>query len=160
MTGIDHFSSYFTPPLFIQSIVRIGLRQNESTGQFPEPGGASNRSTRQSAAGRHATKWWCIFRHPCTYHERIEQIPTTSWMAANCASTLSCCHHTADVCFSTEADCERLVNTDSFRITQLGLVKPEYTLAKTFNIATSFEREQFDRALDRVRLLRESRVID
>lgn len=81
-------------------------------------------------------------------------------MAANCASTISYCHHTADVCFSTEADCERLVNTDPSRITQLGLVKPEYNLAKTFNIATSFERDQFEQSHDRVRHLRESGVID
>ena len=81
-------------------------------------------------------------------------------MATNCASTISYCHRTADVRLSTETDCERLANTDSHRITQLSLVKPEYNLAKTFNIATSFEREQFDRAIDRVRPLRETRVID
>ena len=49
------------------------------------------------------------------------------------------------------ADCEDFINTTSPRITQLSLVKPEYNLARTFHIATSFEKEKYEQSPDRVR---------
>ena len=55
--------------------------------------------------------------------------------------------------------CEVLINTGSPRITQLGLVKPEYHLNKTFSIATSFEKEKFEQSPDRVCDPPESRFI-
>ena len=53
-------------------------------------------------------------------------------------------------------DYENLINTISHRITQLGLVKPEYNLNRTFSIATSFEKDKFEQSPDRVRYLHES----
>ena len=53
-------------------------------------------------------------------------------------------------------DCEDLINTISTRITQLSLVKPEYDLNKTFDIATSFEKNKFEQSPDRVRYPHES----
>lgn len=50
-------------------------------------------------------------------------------------------------------DCEDLINNDPPRVTQLSLVKPEYDLNKTFNIATSFEKGEFEASPDRVRHL-------
>ena len=59
-------------------------------------------------------------------------------------------------CMYLVADCEDLINTDSPRITQLSLVKPEYNLTETFNIAMSFERGKFEQSPDRVGYLHES----
>lgn len=159
VTGFDHFSSHFVPLLFVQSIPHIVIHHHESTGQFPEHGGAPTCSTRQSAAGRHATKWRCIFRHPPSYPERVEQSPNTNWMATNCSSTIPCYDDPADVCISTHVHCEDLMNTKIPRITQLGLLKPEYHLTRTFHIATSFERTEFEQSPDRVRHLYKSRFV-
>ena len=57
---------------------------------------------------------------------------------------------------SQRADGEDLINTSFSRITQLALVKPEYTLNETFSIATSFEKEKFEQSPDRVCYLHES----
>lgn len=45
------------------------------------------------------------------------------------------------------------ININAPRITQLSLVKPEYTLTETFNIAISFERQKFEQSQDKVRHL-------
>ena len=56
-------------------------------------------------------------------------------------------------------DGKGLINMKYSRITQLSLVKPEYNLTKTFQIATQFERGEFEQSPDRVRHLHESWII-
>lgn len=56
-------------------------------------------------------------------------------------------------------DGKNFINTKYPRITQLSLVKPEYTLTKTFQIATHFERGEFEQSPDRVHPLHEIWII-
>ena len=130
-------------------ILHFVILHHES-GQFPEYGHASTSSTRQSSAGRHATKWRYILRHSPAYHEGAEQSPNADWVAANRTFTKSCSAHPTDVCISTVI-ARTLLTSSVLRVTQLSLVKPEHNLSKNFSTAMAFEKQEFETCPDRVR---------